>query len=49
MATTDTQWDYLADQVRCSIAAGKTMPLDDVFLIEKTNEIKHYLRIPGTA
>ena len=35
MMTTDTQWDYLADQVRRSIAAGKNTPLDDVFLIEK--------------
>lgn len=35
MATTDTQWDYLADKVRCSIAASKTTPLDEVFLIEK--------------
>ena len=33
--TTDTQWDCLADKVRLSIAAGKTMPLDDVFSIEK--------------
>jgi len=31
MTTTDTQWDYLADQVRRSIASGKTTPLDNVF------------------
>ena len=37
ITTTDTQWDYLADQVRHSIAAGKTTPLDDVFLIEKNS------------
>ena len=35
ITTTDTQWDYLADKVRRSIATGKTTPLDDVFLIEK--------------
>lgn len=37
ITTTDTQWDYLADKVRRSIATGKTTPLDDVFLIEKNS------------
>ncbi len=37
MTTTDNQWDYLADNVRRSIAAGKTTLLDDVFLIEKNS------------
>jgi hypothetical protein len=31
MTTTDTQWDYLADKVRRSIAVGKTTPIDGVF------------------
>jgi hypothetical protein len=30
-ATTDAQWDRLADTVRRTIAAGDTTPLDDVF------------------
>jgi hypothetical protein len=30
-ATTDAQWDRLADAVRRTIAAGDTAPLDDVF------------------
>jgi len=30
-ATTDEQWDRLADAVRRDIAAGDTVPLDDVF------------------
>lgn len=30
-ATTDTQWDHLADSVRRSIASGKTTPLEDIF------------------
>ena len=30
-ATTDAQWDRMAAMVRREIAAGKTMPLDDVF------------------
>ena len=30
-ATTDDQWDRMADQVRRDIAAGNTIPLDDVF------------------
>ena len=34
-ATTDAQWDCLADRVRRSIATGKTTPLDDIFPPEK--------------
>ncbi|MEP0763967.1 MAG: hypothetical protein HRF48_14660 [Chloroflexota bacterium] len=30
-ATTDAQWDRLAEMVRQEIAAGDTSPLDDVF------------------
>ncbi len=30
-ATTDEQWDRLAASVRQDIAAGDTIPLDDVF------------------
>jgi hypothetical protein len=30
-ATTDQQWDRLAEGVRREIAAGDTAPLDDVF------------------
>jgi hypothetical protein len=30
-ATTDAQWDRMAAMVRREIAAGDTMPLDDVF------------------
>jgi hypothetical protein len=30
-ATTDQQWDRLADAVRREIAAGDTTPLDDIF------------------
>lgn len=30
-ATTDTQWDQLADRVRRDIAMEKTTPLEDVF------------------
>lgn len=30
-ATTDTQWDCLADKVRKSITTGRALSLDDVF------------------
>ena len=30
-ATTDRQWDCLAEAVRREIAAGQTIPLDDLF------------------
>lgn len=30
-ATTDAQWDRLAEMVRRAIATGDTVPLDDVF------------------
>lgn len=30
-ATTDAQWDHLADAVQRAIASGDTIPLDDVF------------------
>jgi hypothetical protein len=31
LETTDDQWDNMADSVRCGIAAGKTVPLDEIF------------------
>lgn len=31
-ATTDNQWDILAEMVRQEIAAGEITPLDEVFL-----------------
>jgi hypothetical protein len=30
-ATTDDQWDRMVEEVRRDIAAGDTIPLDDVF------------------
>ena len=33
-ATTDNQWDRLAEMVRQEIAAGEITPLGDVFRIE---------------
>ena len=30
-ATTDEQWDRMADMVRKEIAAGDTFPLEDIF------------------
>ncbi len=30
-ATTDAQWDRMAEMARQEIAAGDTLPLDDVF------------------
>lgn len=30
-ATTDAQWDRMAEMVRGEIGAGNTLPLDDVF------------------
>jgi hypothetical protein len=30
-ATTDEQWKRMADEARREIAAGETIPLDDVF------------------
>lgn len=34
-ATTDDQWDRMADMVRQEIAAGETVPLDEVFPTHK--------------
>ena len=33
-ATTDEQWDHLAEATRREIAAGDTVPLDDVFPVD---------------
>ncbi len=33
-ATTDEQWDRLADTVRQEIAEGETVPLDEVFPVK---------------
>jgi hypothetical protein len=30
-ATTDEQWDRLAESIRSEISAGETFPLEDVF------------------
>jgi hypothetical protein len=34
-ATTDDQWDRMAAMVRQEIAAGETVPLDEVFPTQK--------------
>ena len=34
-ATTDEQWDRLAEGARREIAAGDTVPLDDVFPVDQ--------------
>ena len=34
-ATIDEQWDRLAEAARKEIAAGDTMPLDDVFPLDR--------------
>ena len=33
-ATTDEQWDRLAESTRREIAAGDTVPFDDVFAVD---------------
>ncbi len=35
-ATTDEQWDRLAETARKEIAAGDTVPLDDVFPVDQS-------------
>ncbi|MBB1126329.1 hypothetical protein [Thiospirillum jenense] len=40
MATTDSQWDNLANRVRTSIANKKTRPLDEIFTVKEPNEIE---------
>ena len=35
-ATTDEQWDRLAEAARKEIAAGDTVPLDDVFSVDQS-------------
>jgi hypothetical protein len=34
-ATTDKQWDRMAAMVREEIASGETVPLDEVFPVQK--------------
>lgn len=34
-ATTDDQWDQMAAMVRQEIVAGETIPLDEVFPVQK--------------
>ena len=37
-ATTDEQWDRLAEGARKEIAAGDTVPLDDVFPVNQSQQ-----------
>ncbi len=37
-ATTDEQWDRLAEAARKEIAAGDTVPLDDVFPVNQSQQ-----------
>ena len=37
-ATTDEQWDRLAESARREIAAGYTVPLDDVFSVDQPQQ-----------
>ena len=37
-ATTDEQWDRLAEAARKEIAAGDTVPLDDVFPVNQPQQ-----------
>ena len=37
-ATTDEQWDRLAEAARKEISAGDTVPLDDVFPVNQSQQ-----------
>jgi len=37
-ATTDEQWDRLAEAARKEIVAGDTVPLDDVFPVNQSQQ-----------
>ncbi len=37
-ATTDEEWDRLAEGVRREVAAGDTVPLDDVFPVNQSQQ-----------
>ncbi|MYC70489.1 MAG: hypothetical protein F4X17_08605 [Gemmatimonadetes bacterium] len=37
-ATTDEQWDRLAESARREIAGGATVPLDDVFVVDSSQQ-----------
>jgi len=37
-ATTDEQWDRLAEAARKEISAGDTVPLDDIFLVNQSQQ-----------
>ncbi|MCY3680258.1 MAG: hypothetical protein OXH16_02595, partial [Gemmatimonadetes bacterium] len=37
-ATTDEQWDRLAESARKEIDAGDTVPLDDVFPVNQSQQ-----------
>ncbi len=37
-ATTDEQWDRLAEGVRKEIAAGDTVPINDVFPVDQSQQ-----------
>ncbi|MCE2432556.1 MAG: hypothetical protein J4F29_06450 [Candidatus Latescibacteria bacterium] len=37
-ATTDEQWDRLVESARKEIAAGDTVPLDDVFSVDQPQQ-----------
>ena len=38
VATTDEEWDRLAESARREIAAGDTVPLDDVFPADQSQQ-----------
>ena len=37
-ATTDEEWDRLAEGARREVAAGDTVPLDDVFSVDQSQQ-----------
>ncbi len=37
-ATTDEEWDRLAESARREIAAGDTVPLNDVFSVDQSQQ-----------
>lgn len=44
--TTDDQWDRMAAMVRQEIAGGETVPLDEIFPTQKSNQVlqSHFAR-----
>lgn len=41
-ATTDDQWNCMAEMVRHEITAGNVTPLDNVFLSQSSHEIERH-------